>query len=366
MSASAQELTPSKLFPAILLAALLISYVGPANAQQGSVSEAELIGMMTRVRAASPREGILPSALSLGQELFVEQRFREADQLFRALLEKWPREPLALYGAALAAFNLGHPDEAEPAVRVAIEIYLSDLDNHTAVETLALNQRRLHAADALVLLAVIQGARDEETEALKSVERAVKIAPEHFDAQFTLGRALYGIGNSGAATRAFRAALALKPFDARAMFFLATVLESAGETDAALVAYRDLVVHHPEAADGHLGLGVLLIKRGGGDAQKGIQELQTAVRIDPALYEAQVSLGRALLTRKLASESVEHLQRAAELAPNNPEPHYQLALAYRRLGQAAKAAEESAIVKRIHEARRGEGAKNNNLNKSNP
>ncbi|MCA1605779.1 MAG: tetratricopeptide repeat protein, partial [Acidobacteria bacterium] len=83
--------------------------------------------------------------------------------------------------------------------------------------------------------------------------------------------------------------------------------------------------------------------------------LKSAVRIDPNLYEAQVTLGRALLTRKLARDSVEYLQRAAELAPNNPEPHYQLALAYRRLGLKAKAAEESAIVKRIHERRRVKG-----------
>jgi Flp pilus assembly protein TadD len=103
---------------------------------------------------------------------------------------------------------------------------------------------------------------------------------------------------------------------------------------------------------------VLLIKRGGPDVASGIQELRIAVSIDPTLYEAQVTLGRALLMQKLAEESVGHLQRAAELAPTNPEPHYQLALAYRRLGLNDKALEETAIVKRIHEQRRGEGAQN--------
>jgi len=194
---------------------------------------------------------------------------------------------------------------------------------------------------------------------LKSVERAVALAPEDFDAQFTLGRALYTVGDSAAAVRAFRAALALKPDDAQTMFYLATALESAGESDAALGAYRDLVKRKPQAADGHLGWGVLLIKRGGVDVEKGIEELKIAVGIDPNLYEAQVTLGRALLTQKLTRESVEHLRRAAELAPNNPEPHYQLALAYRRLGLDTKAAEESAIVKRIHELRRGAGGQDN-------
>jgi tetratricopeptide (TPR) repeat protein len=210
----------------------------------------------------------------------------------------------------------------------------------------------------LVLLAVIQGARGDDTAALKSVERAVVLAPEHFDAQFTFGRASYGVGNSPAAVKAFRNAVKLRPDDARALFFLATALESAGDTDEALATYRDLVRRQPRAAEGHLGLGVLLIKRGGADAEKGIEELRTAVRIDPNRYEAQVTLGRALLTQKLTAESLEHLKRAAELAPSNPEPHYQLALAYRRLGLNDKAVAETAIVKRIHETRRGEGAQN--------
>ena len=94
-----------------------------------------------------------------------------------------------------------------------------------------------------------------------------------------------------------------------------------------------------------------------GRSRKGV--IADAVRIDPNQYEAQVTLGRALLAQRLVAESVEHLKRAAELAPGNPEPHYQLALAYRRLGLNDKAVAETAIVKRIHETRRGDGAQNN-------
>jgi tetratricopeptide (TPR) repeat protein len=288
----------------------------------------------------------------------VEQRYGEAYQLFAALLGKWPHEPQALYGAALAAFNLGRPIEAEPLARAASETYRAEVGGKDGTKLIRASQP-FSGADALVLLAVIQGARGEDTEALKSVERAVALAPEHFDAQFTLGRALYGVGDSVAAVRAFRSALKLRPDDARALFFLATALESAGDTDAALAAYVDLTQRKPTSPQGHLGLGVLLIKRGGSDAEKGIVELRTAVRIDPNQYEAQVTLGRALLTQKLLPESIEHLKRAAELAPLNPEPHYQLALAYRRLGLNDKAVAETAIVKRIHETRRGDGTQNN-------
>jgi len=360
MSASALKLTPVGLVVAPIFAftLMVVACVYPAFGQTNSVPAAQVVEMVARVRAAAPGDVASLDAVSLGQILLVEQRYSEARELFQALLDKLPREPAALYGAALATFNLGRPAEAEPLARAAAERYLAGVADRATAKSVA-RDRRLARADALVLVAVILGARGADTEALKSVERAVALAPEDFDAQFTLGRALYTVGDSAAAVRAFRAALALKPDDAQTMFYLATALESAGESDAALGAYRDLVKRKPQAADGHLGWGVLLIKRGGVDVEKGIEELKIAVGIDPNLYEAQVTLGRALLTQKLTRESVEHLRRAAELAPNNPEPHYQLALAYRRLGLDTKAAEESAIVKRIHELRRGAGGQDN-------
>jgi cytochrome c-type biogenesis protein CcmH/NrfG len=81
------------------------------------------------------------------------------------------------------------------------------------------------------------------------------IEPAHFDARFTLGRALFGVGEPSAAATAFRAAVKLKPDDRKALFFLATALESAGDFAGAQKAYQDLVLKKPEAAEGYLGLG---------------------------------------------------------------------------------------------------------------
>lgn len=357
MSASARKLIPKSLVLAFAGALLLAASVNRASAQSDAVPPASVVAMVARLRAASADEVAYADAVALGQKLLSAKRYGEADEVFTAFLEKWPREPAALYGAALTAFNLGRSVQAEALARAAADGLNKNAADNLRGNATSRNQRLL-GADALVLLAVVQGARGDDNGALKTVERAVALAPEHFDAQFTLGRALYGVGDSAAAVKAFRTALKLRPDDARALFFLATALESAGDTDAALAAYRDLAGRQPQAAEGHLGLGVLLIKRGGPDANKGIEELRTAVHIEPNQYEAQVTLGRALLNQKLTAESVEHLTRAAELAPNNPEPHYQLALAYRRLGLNDKAVAETAIVKRIHESRRGEGAQN--------
>jgi tetratricopeptide (TPR) repeat protein len=302
--------------------------------------------VVERVRQQADDESTHAQALALGGALLREARYAEAAELFGALAEKRPRDPAVLYGAALATFNAGRATEAEPFARRAVDAALA-----AAQATNAGGTEKERAADALVLLAVVLAVRGDDAGALKSVEHAVRLAPDNFDAQLALGRALFGVGDDAGAVRAFRAAVALRPSDARSLFFLATALEHGGDAEAALAAYRELIARQPRTAEGHLGLGVLLLKRGG--ANEGIRVLLRALEINPNLYEARISLGRALVAQGRAGEAVEHLRRAAELAPDNPEPHYQLSLAYRHLGRKEEAAAESVIVKRIHESRRG-------------
>lgn len=359
MSASAPQSTQVSLLVVALLVGVLLTIVCTDQARaQGPMAANQLAELVTRVRESSP-EGVAGlNAIAAARKLLAEQRYKDADELFTALLEKLPREPALLYGAALAKFNLNREAQAEPLVRSAADILLRGASDESAAKYLPL-EKRGPIADALVLVALILGKRGDDRNALETAKRAASIAPEHFDAQFTLGRAQFGVGEPAAAAVAFRAAVKIRSDDRRALFFLATALESVGDFSGALNTYQDLVTRRPEAAEGYLGLGVLLLKRDG-KTDKGIQELKIAVSIDPNLYEARINLGRALLQRNRAEESVPHLRRAAELAPANPEPHYQLAMAYRRLRMNDKAVEETAIVKRIHEARRGAGARNNN------
>jgi Flp pilus assembly protein TadD len=323
-----------------------------ARAAQQTVPPAQVAQTIEQIRRAPPADGAYTQALALGYALLGEARYEEAARLFAALVERRQSDPRALYGDALANFNAGRAAEAEPLARRAVESALA-ASRAAAGGQAAEKGGKARASDALVLLGVVLAVRGDDAGALKSVTQAVELAPESFDAQLALGRARFGAGDDAGAARAFREAVALRPTDAQARFFLATALEHAGDDAGALTAYRELVALQPGSSEGHMGLGVLLLKRGGARADEGLKELARALEIDPNLYEARVALGRALVERGRALEAVEHLRRAAELAPNNPEPHYQLSLAYRRLGRKDEAAAEAEIVKRIHESRRG-------------
>jgi Flp pilus assembly protein TadD len=331
--------------------ALAIASASPAEvcAQTTPTTDvsARLRSLIERVRARPSDRAVLEEARGAGFEFVRAGLFEEAAALFGAVIEAAPDDASALYGNALTHFNLRRIPEAETLARRAV------VASAGAKAAAPAGGVEIARADVLVLLGVILAVKGDNTGALAAVSEAAQLAPENFDAQFALGRALYGAGDPAAAVRAFRAAVALRPSDAQARFFLATALEKAGDDDGALAAYRELVAREPRRAEGHMGVGVLLVKLGGAQTDEGIEALRRAVSLNGSLYEGHVALGRALIRRARAAEAIEPLRRAAELAPENPEPHYQLAIAYRRLGRRTEAEAESAIVKKLHEARRG-------------
>ena len=330
------------------LCALLI-FLLPAFAHAyPSTQDAEIKQALADLRAHRLSADKIEALRTSGFQLISAGRYQDAWPVFEALVEVAPDQQSS-YGAALTLFNLRRVSEAKVFASRATE--LARKESAPARE-----------ADGLVLLAVILAVEGDNSGALKSVRRAVDLAPDSFDAQLALGRALYGTGDMANATQAFRKAIALRPKEPQPRFFLATALEALGEYEQARVAYSELIRLQPEKAEGHLGLGVLLTKLDATKNEEAINELQKAVSLRGDLYEARIALGRALIKSRKYGEAVEHLKEASLLAPNNPEPYYQLAIAHRRLGNTEAAVAASARVKEINSTRRG----NQKVNSANP
>lgn len=334
------------------VAASLIST--PARAQTISAETPDFAArikvLVAKLREAPTDAGVQNEARALGIELLRGTRYEEAATLFVALRDAAPADPAVLYGGALALFNLRRIAEAEVWARAAVDKSLSAGELGTAAAGGSPSFGSI--ADVFVLVGIILSVKGDNTGSIAALSRAVDLAPGSFDAQFALGRSLYGAGDPIGAARAFRASVTLRPTHAEARLFLCTALERAGDNLSALASYREFVTIAPNIAASHLGLGVLLVKQGTTDQDEGIRELKKALAIDDKLYEAHVSLGRALIRARRPAESISYLKRAVELAPDNPEPHYQLAIAYRHLGKRREAEAESAVVKQIHESRR--------------
>ena len=280
----------------------------------------------------------------IGFSLLSEGKFEEAEVVFNQVLAISPNDAFSLYGKAVSLFNTKQLSAAEAEVAKANSLF-------------TLQKNNSFLADGLVLSAVISAVNGDNAAAIEKLKKAVDLVPTHFDANFSLGRALFGSGDLVNAISAFRVALKQQPQNIKANFFLATSLERNGDTTAALDAYRQLIKIAPNVAEGYLGLGVLLVKTEGATSSEGVQSLQKAVAINPNLYEAQITLGKVFLQKAAYNEALIHLQQAVKLLPENPEPHYQLLQVFRRLGKKAEAEAELLIIKEIHEKHRGSSSK---------
>ena len=288
-------------------------------------------------------ESEINEAKRIGFGLLRSQDWAGADKALGKLPKSVKADPVISYALGLANFNLGEVEKSS-----------AYLDNAISNLRISKNNPKL-LTESLILSAIISSRLNRNNEAVAKLEEALVLSPENFDVNFGLARAVFGNSDYKRAEVFFAKASALRPNDKRVKFFHATTLEKLGKNEIALSMYRKMITDDPNDLNANLGLGVLLSKMDGENSIEASKALQKVVRRNPNHYEAQVTLGKNLIKQKNFKEAIVHLEKAASLKPENPEPLYQLVIAYRRAGMAEKSKNAAKRVKEIHGNRRGTG-----------
>jgi tetratricopeptide (TPR) repeat protein len=106
------------------------------------------------------------------------------------------------------------------------------------------------------------------------------------------------------------------------------------DIDDAIKEYRAALQLHPNEAELHEALGEFYLDNHSDDAQR---ELEKAVALDPSRTKALYLLGRLYVLNQENEKAVPYLQRALRLQPNLNEASGLLGTAYVRMGQFADA-----------------------------
>ena len=186
-------------------------------------------------------------------------------------------------------------------------------------------------------------------------------------------------------TRASQRLLMTAPGSPQAHQLNAEVLEMQDKPNEAIEEYRKVLALNPRAPGIHYRVGRLLLAGPRGpttldDARREFEEELTidpgnaaaeyelgemarqarqwdqaiehfarAAQLEPEFTEALIGLGKSLVSAGRAREAVAPLENAVKLDPQNPNAHYQLSFAYRRLGREPEAQKELAAYKETHE-----------------
>ena len=186
-------------------------------------------------------------------------------------------------------------------------------------------------------------ATDQKNRALVEAIQAQKKFPDNPEIQFQFGLSSYYVSQSLFTKLAFRNLEEAEPDSARAKCLEGLLHRREGRTAEANRAFALAAERGLENA--HLLLGILLKESGDYDGAE--QEYREAEKVNPHNGQVYLELGKILVTKGNVQEALPRLVKAAEYMPKNPGVHYQLGLAYARLGQAGKATYHSSLFREL-------------------
>ena len=172
--------------------------------------------------------------------------------------------------------------------------------------------------------------------AIPALEALTRVCPTVGQYRYLEGEALMQAGDVAASVESLREAARLEPDRAPTLIALGTVLNSRklyADSKPLLLRALDL---EPENAEATAALAEA--EQGLGELESAETHAQRALVRAPANPTANLALGMVLMKRERYGEARDALQKALVADPSSAKAHYQLSLAYARLGDEASSA----------------------------
>ena len=255
--------------------------------------------LINRLRSARARSRDFRNALALQRQ----SRLPEAEGLYRAVLQRLPDHPQALFNLGLIRVRRGEIENAIELFRKALEQNPDFAEAQNAIGiALRLNGREqealAHYAAALAIkpdyaevennLGFALQALGRHAEAVEHFRQALALAPGYFEAETNIGAALRLLHRFAEAIEHYRKALAIRPRSAEAHNNLAAALQLLGQHDEALTEFERALALTPDLASAWHGRGTVLRTLGRLDAAQ--QSIEKAIAIAPRRAEFYRSL----------------------------------------------------------------------------
>jgi tetratricopeptide (TPR) repeat protein len=326
-----------------------------AAMHQGNLDEAA--AGFASVAQASP--SFAEAHFNLGLVREEQGRLDDAIASFQKALALKPR----LHGANLflgvAYFRLNQWDKAVATIQKETAAYPKD-------------------APAWMWLGVVRLAQDKPEEAAEALDKAAKLAPDDMDTLYHRGRAhllvsknSYGrmfkvdprswrvhqvIAQANAeadrhvdAVTEYQAAIKLAPTQPGLHEELGSEYRSLGKIQEAEDAYLRELEIDPNNVLAKYKFGVLTVEKG--DAAKGKELIEAALREKPGLLQSDYNLGRAEMLLGNDTAAVQLLERATSAPGSDPEviqqAWYQLGIVYRHLHRMEDAQRAMATFQKL-------------------
>ena len=246
-------------------------------------------------------------------------------------LSAHPKLAAAHYYIGQIQFENQDEAEAEKEYRMAIELDPHRSEFYGSLATILMQQNKLQEAKAVVEKALqldpensslhyryslVLQRSDEKTRAAAERSETVRLQQQDLQ-QSKLGLSLKrGIaalraGDAQEAVRELQTALTLDPNHPETNFYLGIALSQTGDPSGSSQAFRKALERRPESAEIHYNFGIALWREG--ESAPAIAELRRTTEIRPEDAMAHCALGIALLRTGYSAEGQREIEHAQQL-----------------------------------------------------
>ena len=226
----------------------------------------------------------LAEALDHARELFLSNRFAEAEMIYRQILAHDPRNANAMHMLGLLFNETKRRPQAVEIIRQAIALVPK-------------------SAELYNNLGAVLDDMLQFDPAIECYRKALELKPDYAEAYSNLGNSLKDSGRIEEAIPNYRRAIQLKPDYALAHHNLATALHMVGQIDEAYVECRRALEIQPDFALAHTTLGMMHITDGDFargwpeyEWRRGARELNVVERpVSQPLWEGGDLAGKTIL-----------------------------------------------------------------------
>jgi predicted O-linked N-acetylglucosamine transferase (SPINDLY family) len=181
-------------------------------------------------------------------------------------------------------------------------------------------------AESVHLLGLVAHQTGRHDRAVQLLNQAIALRGDRATYHCNLGAVYHVMGRIAEAETCLRRALDIDPDLADAHYNLGNVLRSLNQTLGAIAAYQRTIQLKPTFAEPYNHLGALLQAQG--DLSAAILCFQQAVQLNPRYLIAYGNLGAALKSQGNLAEAIACYKQAVRMAGDNAEPHFNLGTFY--------------------------------------
>jgi len=253
--------------------------------------------------------------------------------------------------ARLRDLLAANPENAEAHFLLGYALFREQKAKESLAEFTAGAKYRHPRADELKVVAADYVMLGDYADADKWFSELVAETPNDSDAWYLLGRSRYNENKFTAAIDAFEHALKLRPNHVEAENNIGLSWKELNQGEKARAAFQSAIDWQgdsPHDSQPFLNLGVLLSNSN--QNEQAIPLLRKAISIDPKNPAVHEQLGKIYMAIDRLPEAQSELEQAVSLAPNTSALHYKLGQILRKQGLGDRAQQEFAICERLNGA----------------